>query len=86
MDINYLVEQELNKDNLFDSGKVNENAKYIPFLKRKNKNSESFKLSAKLKSLFKINPKNIHGTDISVDANDEEKEADEYLRKQGLLI
>ena len=85
MEINYIIEKVLNNDDLFDDGKPNDNIKYIPKFLKKIKNNK-INLSSKLKSLLKISPKNIYGTDISIDANGEEKDADQYLRKQGFLI
>ena len=85
MNINYLVENTLkDPDALFQNGKPNENAKYFPKFSKKIKNS-TVALSSKLKKLLHINPRNIRGTEISVDANDEELEADKILRSQGYM-
>lgn len=86
MDINYLVElslkDTLNPDNIFQNGKPNDNAKYVPkFLKKiKDKNPIN------LKKIFHINSRNIRGTNISIDANKDEIEADKLLRSQGMIV
>ena len=68
---------------LFDSGKVNENAKYMPKILKaiKNAASKTFDFS----KLFKTSSKLIPGTDIPEDANSDEREADEIMRRNGEL-
>ena len=87
MNINYLIEQLLHKqtNDLFDSNKPNDDAKYVPKFLKNIKSKSNIDFNKRLKSIFTINPRTIRGTNISIDANDDEREADEYLRKQGFI-
>ena len=68
---------------LFDSGKVNDNAKYMPKILKaiKNATHKAFDFS----KLFKMSSKLIPGTDIPDDANSDEREADDIMRRNGDL-
>lgn len=87
-DINRLVFEQGydNPDNLFSSKKPDEHAKYTPKFLNNVKNVQKKVVNGvDWKSLLKISPTKIKGTDISVDANDDEREADAYLRKTGRM-
>lgn len=73
------------KLNIFSKDHVNLNAKYTPSFLSKIKKIKSTPQSLNLKALFKINPKVIKGTDISIDANKDEYDADQYMKKHGFL-
>ena len=68
---------------LFDSGKVNDNAKYMPKILKaiKNATHKAFDFS----KIFKMSSKLIPGTDIPEDANSDEREADDIMRRNGDL-
>lgn len=73
-------------DSIFDNTKENENAKYTPsFLDKVKKIQKNVLMDLDIRNLFKINPKTIKGTNISIDANNEEREADRIMRKDGLM-
>lgn len=88
--INLIVERMLNNKedpaNLFDNGRPNENAKYTPkFLNKIKGFQKATLLGLDFSKLFKLNPKTHKGTEISIDADEEEREADAIMRKDGLL-
>lgn len=81
--LQYLYEKEDLADSIFDNKKPNDSAKFIPkFLKKKKKKN---KLSDELKKILNISRKKIRGMNISTDANDDELEAEKYMRKHGMM-
>lgn len=91
MNINYLVEQSLEPDSLFDNGKPNDSAKYTPKFVKNIKTKISKKIhfpkfsKLELRKLFSVSSKKIPGTIISIDADQDEIDADRYMRKEGYL-
>lgn len=88
-DINRIILEDQgvdNPDGLFTDAKPNENAKYFPkFLNNAKKVQKTLVNNLDLKSILKINPTKIKGTNISIDANKDELDADNFLRKTGRL-
>lgn len=63
-----------------------EDATYTPsFLKDRLKQRIFNRKLPNLKNLFKISSKTINGTNISVDANDDERKLDMYLKTHNLM-
>ena len=71
--------------NIFSKEHANPNAKYIPPFLSKLKNIKDKAQSLNLKKIFTINPKVIKGTTISIDANKDEYDSDQYMKKHGFL-